>query len=293
MTPPGYVLITPARNEEAYIGLTIQSVACQTVRPLRWVIVDDGSEDRTFDIANSAARKYEFVQVVSSRREGTRNFGSKVAAFNAGLEQLRDLAYDFIGNLDADVSFTPHYYEQVLNQFQKEPQLGLAGGIIEELIGDRYVCQRISRDSVAGAVQFFRRDCFEAIGGYIPMKSGGIDAAAEISARMRGWQVRTFPELCVRHHRRVATGRRSLLSTRFHEGITNYVLGYHPAFQVVRSAYRILDRPFITGGVLMLAGYGWAWARQYERLLPRQAVLQLRSEQMARLGFSARSSAQR
>ena len=286
VTCQDYVLITPARNEEAYLEKTIEAVLAQTIRPKKWIIVSDGSVDRTDEIAASYARNHNFILVLRVGAGQQKDFGSKVRAFQAGYDQLPNENFGFVGNLDADVSFAPDYYQQVLERLRANPRLGIAGGIIQERIGDQFISQRISLNSVAGAVQLFRRECFEAIGGYIPMKFGGIDAAAEIMARMHGWMVQTFPEIPVRHHRRVSTGQATVFRARFRQGMTNYLLGYHPLFQLLSCLYRTVDRPYLVGSALLLLGYGWSWIRRERRPIPREVVEFLRAEQRARMAAS-------
>jgi poly-beta-1,6-N-acetyl-D-glucosamine synthase len=283
MTDSEYVLITPAKNEQAMIGRTIQAVASQTHRPKRWVIVDDGSTDRTRDIIDDAAHQYRFISPIYATAQKQRNFGSKVSAFAAGYEAVKSERYDFVGNLDADVSFDSGYYEQVITKLRANESLGIAGGLVYELVGQNWRPQKNSSNSVAGAIQFFRRECYEAIGGYIPIPTGGIDAAAEIMARAQGWRVRTFAEFPVFHHRRVATGRSTVLSTRFVEGTTNYLLGYHPLFQIASGLYRCTNRPFVLGSLATLLGYGYSWMRGNKVALPHDTIRYLRSEQMARV----------
>jgi len=278
-----YVLITPARNEEVCLEQTIATVLAQSILPRQWIIVSDGSVDRTDEIAAQYARSHRFIRLLRAPAHQQRDFGAKARAFQAGYDQIVDTDYGFVGNLDADVSFGPDYYEQILERFQGNPNLGVAGGVICERVKDRFVPQRISLNSVAGAVQLFRRRCFEDVGGYIPMKGGGIDAAAEIIARMHGWTVQTFLDIPVYHPRRVSTGKASILSTRFHQGVTNYLLGYHPLFQLVSSLYRVADRPYVIGSALVLLGYGWSCLRRYQRPVPDEVVHFLRSEQRARL----------
>lgn len=290
MTCRDYVLVTPARNEGAYLEMTIEAVLSQTIRPKKWIIVSDGSVDRTDDIAAGYARKHSFIHLLRAADQREKSFGSKVKAFEAGYNQVKGTDFSFLGNLDADVSFGPDYYRQILEKFEANPSLGLAGGTIWERVKEQFIPQRISSNSVAGAVQLFRRPCFEAIGGYVPIKGGGIDAVAEIMARMHGWTVQTFPDIPVYHHRRVSTGRVSILSTRFHQGITNYLLGYHPLFHALSCLYRVFDRPYVIGSALALLGYGWSWLKRYERPIPKEVVNFLRSEQRARmtLHFAAR-----
>jgi biofilm PGA synthesis N-glycosyltransferase PgaC len=279
-----YALVTPAKNEEACIQGTIEAVVSQAVLPQRWIIVSDGSVDRTDEIVRTYAQKYSFIQLLRIGEKRQRDFGSKVRAFAAGYDQLQGTSFEFVGNLDADVTFDRSYYEQVLQKFRANPKLGVGGGIVSELVGNRFVKQiQSARYSVAGAVQLFRRDCYEAIGGYVPISRGGIDAAAEIMARMHGWEVQTFPEIHVRHHRRMSTGGATILQTRFRRGISNYILGYHPLFQIAASLSRLGEKPFLIGSTCTLFGYGWSCLRKYKRALPGDVVRFLRAEQIARI----------
>jgi len=277
-----YVLITPARNEEAYIEETIEAVISQTVLPLAWVIVSDGSTDRTDEMVLDYSDRYDFLYLLR-RNSDERNFESKVRSIDAGYQKLKEVRYDFIGNLDADVSFGHECFERLLEKFREDPDLGIGGGIINELIDGKFRPQIISLNSVAGAVQLFRRNCYEQIGGYLPIPGGGIDSAAEIMARMHGWRVRTFPDIKVLHYRRVTTGKRNILGTRFQNGVTNYLLGYHPIFQILSCLYRLVERPYLVGTLLILAGYCWSCVRRYPRPLPLDAIRFLRSEQKNRI----------
>lgn len=278
-----YVLITPARNEEALVEKTIHSVLSQTRLPKKWVVVSDGSTDRTDDIVDRYEGDNSLLKLLRIERRGQRDFGGKVAAFNAGYKELAATTYQFIGNLDADVSFAEDYFERLLDEFNTHLALGIGGGLIFELVAGEYVPQDISLNSVAGAVQLFRRTCFEAIGGYPHLPGGGIDSAAEIMARTKGWEVRTVPGLRVLHHRRVTIGTSHIWKTRFRQGVNNYVLGYHALFQLASSVYRMRRKPYIWGGALSLLGYCWAGLSGRQILMPREAVAHLRSEQLARL----------
>lgn len=278
-----YVLITPARNEEAYIEKTIKAVASQTVPPQKWIIVNDGSNDHTADIVDDYASKYHFINLVNIARQGERNFGAKVRAFKYGYERLGDVDFDFLGNLDADVEFESTYYEKILKKFCENSQLGIAGGIIAEYDSTKFIEQHTSISSVAGAVQFFRRQCFEEIDGFIPLKLGGEDVVVEVMARQHGWKVQTFPELKVLHHRRVATIKGKILHGRFRQGVMNYALGYHPLFQFLRCLARIQDKPYFAGSMAMLFGYCWAACLRYPKVVPQGFVQYLRAEQLSRL----------
>jgi glycosyltransferase involved in cell wall biosynthesis len=283
MTNKDYVIISPVKNEETHIEKTIKSIISQTLLPKKWIIVNDGSTDKTQEIIEKYSAKYEYIEIVNNTDLENRNFGSKVKAFRKGFDTLKNESYSFIGNLDGDVSFEPDYYQSVLSEFDKDTKLGLAGGIIMELIGEKFLEQNISHNSVAGAIQLFRNECFREIGGYIELPYGGIDAAAEIMTRMNGWRVKTLSEYKVYHHRRAATGKKSIIRARVRQGIIYYLLGYHPVFYFLASIRRITNKPYLIGSVARIFGYIWAFIRRMERPIPPDVTNYLRKEQNQRL----------
>ena len=278
-----YVLVTAAKNEADNILRTVESVLGQTVAPARWVIVDDGSIDGTFELAERAAAGHPAITVLRRPVGEPDDFASKVRAIHTGTKAIGDIHHDLIGNLDADVSMGSTYFEQLLERFATRPKLGIAGGLIVEEHHGRLREQRISANSVAGAVQLFRRACYDQIDGLRPLRLGGEDAAAEILARMHGWEVETFFDLPVRHHGRVLNRKRTLVGAWFARGIVNRTLGYSPSFQVAVCAYRATQPPYLLGGGCMLAGYLAAIVRSVPVALPPEAVAFLRTEQRDRL----------
>ncbi|MGD0207775.1 MAG: glycosyltransferase family A protein [Verrucomicrobiota bacterium] len=278
-----YVIITPAHNEEAFIEQTIQSMIQQTFCPLKWIIVNDASTDRTREIVEECTRDRPFIRLVNMDRAAGRDFGKKVYAFNRGLEELHDLQYDFIGNLDADIELEPNYFENILRQFEKDTNLGIAGGQVFMKVGDKFVTHDETPDSVGGQVQLFRRKCFEDIGGYRPLKYGGIDAAAEIMTRMKGWNVRKFPENPVFEHRLTGFASGSQWKARMHDGRRFYSLGYGPMFYLARCVYRWKDPPVIVGSGAALVGYLWSMMRRQPIVLPRDVVRYLKAEHREKL----------
>ncbi len=281
-----YVLVTPAHNEESYIEKSIKAVISQTILPSEWIIVSDRSTDATDKIAEKYAAEYPFIRLIKLPPGEGRDFASKVIAFRSGYQALTAADYEYVGNLDADVSFAPDYYESVIRRFEEEERLGIAGGVILELIGGSFRKQISGLHSIAGAVQLFRRECFEQIGGFVPIRFGGEDSVAEVMARMKGWDVRAFNELEVYHHRRVS-GSAGLLKARFRCGIMHYQIGYHPAFQLASTVYRLSERPFVIGSLLTLVGYGWASIRRVERPLSEAFVRYTAAEQLSRLRIRA------
>jgi poly-beta-1,6-N-acetyl-D-glucosamine synthase len=278
-----YVLATAAYNEEALIEQTIQSVVSQTIVPSAWVIVSDGSSDRTDQIVQSYAARHPFIELLRVERKEGRNFGSKVRALHAGFSRLEKLSHRFIGNLDADLSFDAGYFERLIDRFRQQPTLGVAGGWIHEEDGGTYKPRRFNAtDYVPHGVHLLRRECYDAIGGYLPLRYGGEDTCADVTARMEGWEVRAFPDLPVLHHRKTATAG-GWLRNRFRNGLMHYSLGYLPRYELASCLRRTAAHPFAIGAMLQMAGFCWGCVRRESRQVSNKFVAFLRHEQRARL----------
>jgi biofilm PGA synthesis N-glycosyltransferase PgaC len=282
-TIPSYVLITPARDEAQFIELTIRSVVAQTVRPIKWVIVSDGSTDGTDDIVIKYASANPWIELlrISERRE--RHFAGKVRAFNAGYDRVKDLGYDVIGSLDADTSFDENYFSFLLLKLVQDHTLGLVGTAFREGPSLAYDYRIVGTTHVSGFCQLFRRNCFEDIGGYVPVKGGGVDHIAVLTARMRGWKTRTFTDKVCSHHRGIGTAQHGVLGAKFRNGVKDYALGSHPLWEIVRSAYQMTRTPRVVGGLSLLSGYCWGLIRHAERPVSRELVTFRRREEMRRL----------
>lgn len=284
MTNPfPYVLITPARNEAAFIKQTIESVIAQTVRPLKWVIVSDGSTDGTDEIVKQYAATEPWIELVRMPERTERHFAGKVHAFDAGYARLQGLEYHAIGNLDADISFEEGYFSFLLEKLADEPALGVVGTRFVDGANRAYNYRFVGIEHVSGGCQLFRRKCFEEIGGYVPVKGGGVDHLAVMSARMKGWKTRSFMDRAFIHHREIGTAQRGMMAARFRTGLKDYAFGSHPVWELLRVAYQATSRPFLVGGLALGAGYLWGVASRPQRPIPRQMVAFRRREQMERL----------
>src|SRR5882724_3159420 len=219
---PPYVLITPARNEEAFIEKTLESMVHQTFPPIKWVIVDDGSTDRTPEIVESYAKQYPWIELVRRPQRKDRNFAGKVYSFNDGLARVQSLQVELIGNLDADITFGHDHFEFLLRKLADDPTLGVAGTAYTEEGFDSIRDSFEGQTSVHGACQLFRFKCFQEIGGYQPSKAGGIDWIAVTTARMKGWKTQNYPERRFHHHREMGTAERSKLGAMFDYGKKDY-----------------------------------------------------------------------
>jgi poly-beta-1,6-N-acetyl-D-glucosamine synthase len=278
-----YVLMTAAYNEEARIEKTLQSVISQTVRPERWVIVSDNSADRTDEIVQSYANRYDFIRFLRVSKTAGHSFQSKVVALRKGANLLEGAAYDFIGNIDADLSVEPFYFEQLLNQFRQDPDLGLAGGFVYEDDGHGFSSHwSNSVADVGHAAQLVRRECYEALGGYAVLKYGGEDWYAQTWARMKGWRAEAIPDLKIFHHRQTGAGNRPLTNA-FRLGRMDYSFGSDPVFEVIKCLRRFREKPYILAGMTRLAGFAWPYVVQESRAVPEEFKAFLRRQQRSRV----------
>jgi poly-beta-1,6-N-acetyl-D-glucosamine synthase len=289
--PPPYVLITPARNEEAFIESTLESVVQQTHRPVKWVIVDDGSTDGTAKIVQAYAAQHPWIELIHRAPRKDRNFAGKVYAFNEGLERVRGLEIELIGNLDADVSFGPDHFEFLTTKFTEDPKLGVAGTAYFQGEWDSTRDSFEGQSSVHGACQLFRYQCFLDIGGYQPNPGGGIDWIAVTTARMKGWRTRNYPERYFHHHRTMGTAQRGALGAAFDYGEKDYFLGGSPVWEIFRVLYRMSQKPILLSGLALGAGYCSAAMRRTKRAVSPELMRFHRQEQMDKLRFILRSVA--
>jgi len=285
-----YVIVTPARDEEDNIERLMRCMISQTVLPVRWVIVSDGSRDKTDEIVERYIKEHNWIELVRMPEHRDRNFGAKVQCFKIGYERLKNISHDIVGNLDADVSFENDYIEFLLERFIDNHSLGVAGTPFVENSG--YSSNSDSFEGgkhVAGGCQFFRKACWEEIGGYKANKAGGIDWIAVTTARMYGWTTQSFPQKVFFHHRSLGTGESNKFKSNFNYGRKDYYLGNHPLWEAFRIAYRLTKRPYFVAGFITLVGYLWALFTRMERPISKDLMKFHRNEEMRKLKAILRS----
>lgn len=282
--PGSYVLLSACKDESEYIGLCIESIRRQTIAPLAWVIVDDGSDDDTCAVIESRLEACPYIQLIKLPRGRARCFGSKDRAIQLAYERVKHLDFDFVGVLDTDVSLeAPNYYESVLDRFREQPRLGIAGGAVYERQNGEWRERQVNTPwSVAGCVQLFRRGCFESIGGFVPLEFGGSDTLAELQLRMQGWETRSLPDLPVRHYRPTSSAS-GLVRGYYRLGLLDASFGSHPLFMLLKCLRRITYRPWFIGAAALYAGYLAYSLRGGRTVIPEPVSRHLREEQMLRV----------
>ena len=262
------LLITPARDEAIHLERTIRAVAAQTQRPDLWLIVDDCSSDATPAILDRAASELPFVRVLRApeHQAGASDrlaVAAEARAFNWALSTVDVDDYTHVGKLDADVELPAEYFERLLECFEREPELGIAGGGLLERGRNGWYLTKVPAYHVRGALKLYSRGCFEAIGGI--EERLGWDTIDETYARMNGFTTRSLPEVNARHHRPVAT-RGGTLRGRARHGQCAYILRYGAWWVALRSLKVACSRPFGLSGLAFLYGYARSAARREERV---------------------------
>jgi|SRR5690349_17293099 len=294
--PESLLLVSPVYNEGANLERTARAVAAQSLRPDRWLVIDDGSEDDTLAIARRLERELDFLTVAEAPRTiepGADNLGlaREAHAFNAGLALCGWRDYDLIGKLDGDVELPPDWFAALWQRFKADPQLGLAGGrLAEPDQNGRWRTIPIPAHHVHGAVKLFRRDCLEAIGG-VPERLGW-DTIDETYARMRGFETVSFADLRARHHRPhgSADGR---LRGRARHGECAWILHYGLAWTALRSLKVARTSPLGLSGLAFLGGYLGAALRRAPRVEDPEFRRFTRAELRSRMAGALRGGVRR
>ena len=278
-----YVIVTAARDEEKYIGKTIESIVAQTLLPAAWIIVDDGSADKTSDIVSSYACKYPWIKLVCRERRQQRQYGGgELDAFYHGLAELGNQEWNFLVKLDADVSFEKDYFELCFRHFEYNPKLGIGGGKVLNNMQGKLIFESQPRFHVRGATKIYRKECWLAIGGI--KKTPGWETLDEVMANMLGWQTYTFDEPSLIHHR--ITGAsvgefRSYVDC----GIGSYFVGYHPLFLLARSAKLLFNKHCIKSAAGLLYGFLRGYLKGRPPIVGKEVIRYVSRQQLNRLFF--------
>jgi biofilm PGA synthesis N-glycosyltransferase PgaC len=283
MTEPGirYVVVTPVRDEELHLLRAIESMARQTIRPLQWVIVNDGSKDGTAKIIDDAARQYPWIRPVHRADRGYRKWGAGIIeAFYDGYHALDFSDWEFMSKLDGDLSFEPDYFERAFAKFRDNSALGIGGGVLYHEENGRMVLENHPKFHVRGGVKIYRRACWEAIGGL--WVGPGSDTVDEVKANMLGWTTSSFFDIHMTHHRFTGAswGKWGGLVK---DGKIDYVSGYHPLFLAAKSIIRLRHRPYVLRSFALIYGYICAGVQRIPRVDDPNVIRYLRRQQLARL----------
>jgi glycosyltransferase involved in cell wall biosynthesis len=273
-----YIIISPVRNEEVYVESTINSVLRQTILPLEWIIVNDGSTDGTRQIVEKYTFVYPWIKLVNLEDRGYYYPGTGVVnTIKKGFEQIENKSWEFLVKLDCDITIESIYFESIFNKFLENPKLGIASGAIFLTDGESETKEKSQYDHPWGASKVYRRQCFNEINGWKPIP--GWDLADLLAAQMKGWETRCFDEFKILHHRESGSRRSGFTQGKFLLGRFLYRYGYNFFYTFFKGIYRIPERPFLIGGISLIVGYLYAFISKEERLFDKDMRKFLRKKQ--------------
>jgi biofilm PGA synthesis N-glycosyltransferase PgaC len=300
-----YVVISPARDEEQYIEKTIESMLQQTIRPAQWILVNDGSSDRTAEIIEHWAAKEPWIVAVhrttisandvpnSAEADAVAPSGSKanrgrrarqakeIEAFYEGYERITVTDWEFLVKLDSDVGFESDYFERCLAEFHADSKLGVGGGVICHWQEGELQIETTPSFHVRGATKTYRRLCWDQIGGVL--RGAGWDTIDEVKANMLGWSSRSFTQLKVVHYRFTGAAN-GAWQNAIKNGVWNYISGYHPLFMLLKCIKRLFEKPHLTS-VGLFYGFLLGYIQRIPQIDDKDLIRYLREQQLRKLAF--------
>ena len=274
---------------------TLDSVIAQSLRPALWVIVDDGSTDDTPQILAEHAARYDWIRVVRKPDRGHRAVGPGVVeAFYAGYATIDPAQFAYSCKLDLDLDLPPRYFETLIARMEANPRIGTCSGKPYARHGEQLISEKCGNEMSVGMTKFYRRACFEAIGGYVRQVMW--DAIDCHKARQLGWIAASWdePELRFEHLRPMGSSQQSIFTGRRRHGFGQYFMGSDPLYFTATALYRMTHPPYVLGGLAMLQGFFGAWwrgepqlddpgLRAFIRAYQRRALLLGKARAVARI----------
>jgi poly-beta-1,6-N-acetyl-D-glucosamine synthase len=284
------LLISPVRNEEAFLEPIAGALAGQTRPPDLWLVVNDGSTDRTPEILEELAGRIDFLQVLDTSKlpkigpvKDRLATAAEARAFNLGLANVEWRSFTHIAKLDGDTELPPRYFELLLSRFAEDRTLGLAGGMYADPSPDGNgwkVVNMPTEHHVPGTLKCYTRECFEAIGGI--REQLGWDTIDETYARMRGYRTRSYGDLVAHHHRPWGSADGTLRGRARH-GECAYIAHFSLPWVALRSFKVARSRPRVLSGLAFLYGYLRSAARRVPQVEDREFRRFVRREQRGRI----------
>lgn len=263
-----YLLVTPAKNEEKNLPKIVQTIAEQTLKPLIWVIIDDGSIDNTYNIIKEAQEKYNWVKGIRLNKH-PRDLGKHYAyVCNVGFDfaikycKARNIPYDYIGNIDADMILKPEFFEELIRKAERNSKLGIFSPAVYSYNGSDLFFELNREDLPMGSPRLWRRECFEETGGY-PL-SYSADSVSNVIAKLKGWELKLFSELKAIQTRKTSSAEGLWKGYKIN-GIAAYFRNYHPLFVLTKGLKYLFERPYYTS-IAYMYGYFSSVLRRMDKI---------------------------
>jgi len=273
-----YIIISPVRNEEKFLKLTVDAMVKQTLLPSEWIMVNDGSTDRTEEMIREYMVQYPWIKLLTLTDRGYYFPGTGVVnVFNQGYAQIGDKDWDFLVKLDVDLSFEETYFEALFNRFNDNPKLGIASGCtFVPNNNNTWTKEFDQKDHPVGASKVYRRACWDQMGGLKPVP--GWDLADLLSAQMHGWETALFTDLKIKHYRPTGSRRDGIWAPKFLQGRFEYKHGYTFGYTLLKATYKVFTPPVIIGSIAKVCGFTYAYIKKEEYFFEQDMRLFLRNK---------------
>jgi len=273
-----YIIVSPVRNEEAFIESTIISVCNQLIKPQEWIIVNDGSKDSTCEIIKKHIIQNQWIKLINIEDRGYYYPGTGVVdVIKKGYGNITNNDWDYLVKLDCDITIEPDYFENIFHEFSDNKNLGIASGAVYLTDGKKETREKSQFDHPWGASKIYRKECFIEINGWKAIP--GWDLADILAAQMKGWETRCFDEYKILHHRESGSRRGGFTSGKFLLGRFLFRYGYSFLYTLFKGIYRIPERPFLIGGISLIVGYLVAFIKNEDKLFDKEMRKFLRKKQ--------------
>lgn len=272
-----YAVLTPVRDEVFELPRLAGCLAAQSVRPARWLLIENGSSDGTAEVVAQLAAEHDWIDIVRAEPGPPAQRGASVVrALHAGIAALEE-RYDVVAKVDADVSFDTGYFACLLRAFAAEPELGLASGSCLEQFDGAWRERPVTGTHVWGAARGYRWACLQDV---LPLDERmGWDGLDQLKAVARGWRVERVPELHFRHHRREGARDGSRRRVWAAQGVAAHYMGYRFSYLLLRTIHRARREP---AALAILGAYLAAALRGDGRCPDAEVRRRLREQQRAR-----------
>jgi len=280
-----YVIISPVRNEEDYLEFTLKSLVNQTIKPLEYILVNDGSTDRTPEIIDKYVADYEWIKRIDIEDRGYYLPGSGVVgAFYVGYNEIKSKDWEFVVKLDCDLEFDDNYFETIFKEFENNPNLGIASGCTYIYKSGKLVREPTQYDHPVGPSKIYKRECWDEIGGIKSLP--GWDLADLLDAQMNGWDTRCYFDRKLIHYRLTGSRRKGVWGPKFLQGRFEYMHGYSFIYTFLKAAKDLFAKPIFIGSIAKLSGFIYARVKREDYIFEKEMRSFLRKKhRKVLLGF--------
>ena len=262
-----YILVTPVKNEEANLPFVLKSVIEQTVRPKVWLIVDDGSNDKSSQIIRNAEAKYGWIKSINLAphpRDITFHYSFVCKmGFDWIISYCNEnkIEYQYIGLLDADTELSHFFFNSLIKAMQNDASLGIVSGGIYHIVNGGLVWNHSNENLPAGTGRLWRKECFLQTGGYVVEPSP--DSISNVKALLRGWKIKKYKNI-IAVERRMTSSAEGLWKGHNINGKVSYYLNKHPILVLLNFIYLFLKWPHYT-----CFAYGLGYLSGLVRRMPK------------------------